>query len=87
MESIIERIQEIKTKQNLIEKMFMDGSLTLPELEQLDCEWDILDEELRMYEETLEAATTLTDLWNVTDFEEPEEDIEPPRYVEPLDEE
>lgn len=76
MESIINRIRDIKSKQNDIESKFMDKSLTLTELEQLDCEWDILDEELRMHEETLEAATSLTHLWNVPEFEEPEEDLD-----------
>ena len=68
--STLDRMRAIRDRMNEIEKQITDESLTLVELQQLDGEWDILDAELSMYDEMLEADH-YRQMWEVAQLEEP----------------
>lgn len=72
MESIIERIKVLRAQQSDIEKRIGNDSLTLEQINELDGEWEILDAELSMYDEMLEAATTLAMFEETADLDERE---------------
>ena len=65
MDSIINQIRALRAAQAEIEKRLRDDSLTLEQINELDGEWEILDAELSMYDDMLEAATALAQLEEV----------------------
>jgi len=74
-EQLIANIRSIQTQMNELETRCYNQSLTLAELVELDSEWDMLDAQLKEYDNLLEAAYALTNMWNITQWEEP---VEPP---------
>lgn len=81
--STLDRMRTIRDRMNEIERQMTNESLTLVELERLDGEWDILDAELSMYDEMLEADH-YRQMWEVAVLDEPLEQVV---YVQVRDDE
>lgn len=81
---IIDRINGLRKQLAFLEQQATNSDLTLEQLEQVDTEWEFVNDEIGGLEELLWIQAP--DTWPVQDFEEPieeeEEEEEREYYVE-----